>query len=558
MRHQVKKGLVLTLCAVLAALSAVSCGDAGKTMSGGSSQPEVSASSAESSESEAAVEPMKKYDPPITITTVFGEGNFEFPEGEDYGHNDMYQLWEDTMGVHIVNKIQCPATAVKEKMQMAIASNDIPDFGSVDATMLRTLIKNDMVEDMTDIYNTWASDNLKEVTGQSDNALFAPTLKDGRYMALPRANTIGDQLPILFIRSDWLDKLNLDPPKTVEEMFEIAEAFATQDPDGNGIADTYGIQMDKDLSKLPYLLASYGAYSKQWVKQEDGSYIAGCTDPKVKEGLQAMRDLYAAGGLDPEFAVKEEAKTEEFVAAGKIGMYIGFFWWPLGAMKDCVANVEGADWIAVELPPSKNMETYLTPVELNTAGYLYVRKGYEHPEAVVVMMNHLCDGYAAPWLVGEDTDFAKGYQAIAADVKYKNVAVNGMMPFSLAGNINWGPIFQEAIDKGEKHVFGKDQDYQNVISTELSPEMQWAWKKVYLEAYPVLGDFENLHYNDYTGSPTDTAVKVQSLLEKEMLTTFIGMIMGEIPIDSFDDFVKRYNSMGGEKIAQEIQAAMAE
>ena len=43
-----------------------------------------------------------------------------------------------------------------------------------------------------------------------------------------------------------------------------------------------------------------------------------------------------------------------------------------------------------------------------------------------------------------------------------------------------------------------------------------------------------------------------------MLTTFIGMIMGEIPIDSFADFVKRYNSMGGEKIAQEIQAAMAE
>lgn len=72
MRRQVKKGLALTLCAVLAALSAVSCGDAGKTMSGGSSQPEVSASSAESSESEATVEPMKKYDPPITITTVFG------------------------------------------------------------------------------------------------------------------------------------------------------------------------------------------------------------------------------------------------------------------------------------------------------------------------------------------------------------------------------------------------------------------------------------------------------------------------------------------------------
>ena len=329
-------------------------------------------------------------------------------------------------------------------MQMAIATNDIPDFASVDATMLRTLIKNDMVEDLTDIYNTWASDNLKEVTGQSDNALFAPVLKDGRYMALPRANTIGDQILILFIRSDWLETLGLKPPKTVEEMFAIAEAFAARDPDGNGKADTYGIQLDKDLSKLPYILASYGAYSRQWVQREDGTFFAGCTDPKVKDGLQAMRDLYAAGGLDPEFAVKEEGKSAELVAAGQMGMYIGFFWWPLNELKDCVANVDGADWIAVEMPASESLDQYMTPVELNTAGYLYVRKGFENPEAVVVMMNHVCDGYAAPWLVGEDTDFAAGYQKIAADPKYKNVPVNDMMPFTLAGNINWGPVFQKA------------------------------------------------------------------------------------------------------------------
>ena len=97
-----------------------------------------------------------------------------------------------------------------------------------------------------------------------------------------------------------------------------------------------------------------------------------------------------------------------------------------------------------------------------------------------------------------------------------------------------------------------------MISTELAPEMQWAWKTTYLKAYPVLGDFENLHYNDYAGSPTDTAVKVQSLLDKERLTAFIGMIMGDISLDEFDSFIERYNSMGADKIAQEIQEIMAQ
>ena len=173
MKHQFKQGICFILCAILASLTAISCSQ-GSPASSDSPSPSSNASA------DMPVDPMMKYDPVLTINIAMSEGNFEFPEGEDYQHNDMYDLFEDTMGIHFNNIIQAPANAMKEKMQMAIATNDIPDMASVDATMLRTLINNDMIEDMTDIYNTWASDNLKEVTGQSDNALFAPTLKDGR------------------------------------------------------------------------------------------------------------------------------------------------------------------------------------------------------------------------------------------------------------------------------------------------------------------------------------------------------------------------------------------
>ena len=86
------------------------------------------------------------------------------------------------MGIKVENSILCASNAMTEKFQLAVASDEIPDFGIVDATTLASLIKNDMVTDMTDIYKEWATDNLKEVAGQQDNALFAPTVKDGRYM----------------------------------------------------------------------------------------------------------------------------------------------------------------------------------------------------------------------------------------------------------------------------------------------------------------------------------------------------------------------------------------
>ncbi len=45
----------------------------------------------------------------------------------------------------------------------------------------------------------------------------------------------------MWIRQDWLDNLGLEVPRTWDEMAAVAEAFVTQDPDGNGEDDTIGI-----------------------------------------------------------------------------------------------------------------------------------------------------------------------------------------------------------------------------------------------------------------------------------------------------------------------------
>ncbi len=521
---------------------------------GGCGKEEVQEVKVEGPASEA--DKMKKYEPPITLTFAKSEVVTNYPTGQDAQNNDMYKMWEEVMGIKVENSILCAPAALTEKFQLAIASDEIPDFGIVDATTLDSLIKNDMVTDMTDIYDQWATDNLKEVTGQQNNALFAPTLSDGRYMAIPVANTVGDSYPIMYIRSDWMEALNLEYPETMEDVFAIAEKFATQDPDGNGADDTYGLYLDKDLNGLDAIMAAYEVYSKDeyWVKQEDGSFQAGCTDPDAKKPLEQLAHLYEVGAIDHEFAVKEAAKEEELIASGRIGIYIGFFYSPLGAMKDSVANV-GADWKAVAMPAAEGYGEYKPGVNLNVYGYIYAKKGISNPEAIVVMLNHLCDGYGAPWLTDGNSEFYKKYNEMAAVEEIRLAGPNNLMPFQMAGNINWGDTFNAAIEAGEEHVEGKDADYQNVISTELPAEMSWAWKKVYLEAYPVM-NLDNVRYSDYTGAPTPTMSKTQSLLNTQKLTDYIAIIMGEQPVEYFDTFAETFNSIGGEKIAQEIEEAL--
>lgn len=501
---------------------------------------------------------LKKYDPEITLTFAKPESVSNYAEGEDAQNNSAYSMWEDLMGIHVENQILAPSGSMTEKMQLAIGSNDIPDFAIVDATMMASLIKNDMVEDMTDVYEAWATDDLKALVEQNDKGLFAPvTNTDGRYMGIPVPNTLGDSYPIMWIRQDWLDALGLDAPKTMDEALDIAMKFAAEDPDGNGEDDTYGLYLDKDLGGLDYIMAAYEAYTKDeyWIKTEDGNFIAGCTDEKAKKPLEKLAELYKAGAIDPEFAVKDGSKEKELIAAGKIGIYCGLFFEPLFEMKDCISNVEGADWTAVKMPPAEGVDNYKPGVPLNVYGYIYAKKGIANPEAIVVMMNWLCDGYAEP---KEDNAFYIRYNELMADPKIRDTSgVNNLMPFQMAANINWGETFLNAIKNGDEHVSGKDADYQNVISTELDAASSWAWKKVYLEGYLAI-DFDNVRYSDYAGAPTATAVKTQSLLDKQKLTDYIAIIMGDKDISYFDTFVETYNSIGATKIAEEIKETLGE
>ena len=91
---------------------------------------------------------MKAYDPAITMTFNKSEVVTAYPEGMDAQNNALYQMWEDIMGIKVENSIR-PSSSMTEENAAAIGSNEIPDFGIVDATMMATLIKNDMVEDMS-------------------------------------------------------------------------------------------------------------------------------------------------------------------------------------------------------------------------------------------------------------------------------------------------------------------------------------------------------------------------------------------------------------------------
>ena len=127
-------------------------------------------------------------------------------------------------------------------------------------------------------------------------------------------------LPILWIRQDWLDALGLEAPRTWDELAQVANAFVTEDPDGNGEDDTIGIlgpgnadhmnAVGGNQFGLDPLFSCYQSYPQYWLEGEDGKVEYGSIQPETKTALENISKLYADGDIDPEMLVRSDSKEQ--------------------------------------------------------------------------------------------------------------------------------------------------------------------------------------------------------------------------------------------------------
>ncbi len=187
---------------------------------------------------EAAVpkmSPFAPYSEPITLTCVrIANRGTQHAPGESGFDNGTLKAIEKVLNVKVkVLWETAPGDDYKTKLNLAIASDKLPDFFQVgDYQTFQALATNNKLADLTEAYNTCiggrAAEHLKEYAGkQLINATFG-----GKVYGVPG---VGDTFNhnLLWIRPDWLKKVDLPLPKTVDDVKNLAKAFVEKDPGGN-------------------------------------------------------------------------------------------------------------------------------------------------------------------------------------------------------------------------------------------------------------------------------------------------------------------------------------
>ncbi|WP_219835693.1 extracellular solute-binding protein [Paenibacillus sp. R14(2021)] len=484
-----------------------------------------------------------------------GAGNL--PPGDSDDNNQFTRYVKEKLNISFKAAFTTAPEAYDQKLSLAMASNELPDVTVVAEDDFKKLVENGQVEDLTAVYNKYASPTLKKIYDSTNGRSLKQATVDGKLMAIPNVNTMADFTNMLWVRKDWLDKLGLKEPRTLDDIITVAKAFIEKDPDGNGQADTMGLPGPSKNSPLvtndknhyfgfEQIFALDHAFPGMWVKNDKGEIEYGSIQPQAKKGLELLQKMYKDGVIDNQFVFRDD--PSQFVKSGKAGMFFGPWWMPLGMLQDAVKNDPKAEWISI-LAPFGADGTYTTNRGSASGDFVVLKKGFQHPEALILYMNL----YGAN-LVGEDPEGAQkldpnvdlGYWPIRMTLEYGDKVERTSI--EVQGVID-GKNKPESLDPVKKSIYDaymRDQKNPRKVVPD------WALASSWLASGKVLSQPMNIMNNEFTGT-TESMIQKWATLSKLENETYLKIVMGQLDIGAFDDFVKKWTELGGEQVTQEVR-----
>ncbi|WP_158289523.1 extracellular solute-binding protein [Paenibacillus flagellatus] len=536
--------IAVTALAVLAS----ACGSGGQGAEGGSGQKAADPAAGQP----AKIDPFRMPNP-IEVTTFKSvSAGAKLTAGDTVENNQYTRYIKDKTNIDFKILWYASGTDYDQKSKLAIASGDIPDVLMVDEPTFLSLAEAGQLEDLSGVYEKYASPLTKELYASTNNKAIEKATYKGKLMGIPNISVQADAASLLWVRKDWLDKLGLQPPKSVDDIAAIAKAFVERDPDGNGKADTIGLTGSSGINvpgkaghhNWKGLFLAYNAYPANWIKDGSGKIVYGSLSPETKQALGKLRDMYAAGLIDKEFALRKDGNQP--VIAGQAGMFFGP-WWSGGVVADTMTNNPKAEFEPYLIPDAKGQYNNLMVPVSNR--FIVVKKGMKHPEAAVV--------YANTFIAAQrktDPDSAKLDFTVSAEYwpignatyDYADAVERKSETLKKAMN---GEIKPESLNPEMKAL------YDNAMIDKAKPKADLkVWRTFYGYTAPaeLLKRKMNQVYSEYTAT-TKTMERKWANLQKLETETFLKIVMGELPLDAFDKFVADWKSQGGDDITKEVQ-----
>lgn len=263
---------------------------------------------------------------PVSFTILSNDGGQAYAKKAKPGdpfYKEMSKLFSDSIGQPTtINFDFIPSADYAQQMITRFASNDIPEI--VSSTGLQDkgnakAVENGQFVPLNDLIDKYGP-NLKKKIPQS--VWESPRISEnGKIYGIPKMLNPMDPAAF-FVRQDWLDKLNMKAPTTLQEYLDFFKAVKNTDLNGDGKKNEVGYVV-RDAFGMSN--AFFGAFhldpsggpgnSGEW-QFVGGQFIPDIINPKMKDAVAFYKTLYDNGYMNRDFLQTKATQWTNYVYNG--------------------------------------------------------------------------------------------------------------------------------------------------------------------------------------------------------------------------------------------------
>lgn len=359
---------------------------------------------------------------------------------------------------------------------------------------------------------------------------------------------------VSMIRKDWLDKLNLEVPETLDDWYNVLKAFKTQDPNGNGKADEIPLTATFNVRDIYRFGEAFGLYRSgnaecRWDVGEDGKVFFKDTTDGFKKTLEFLNKLYVEGLLDPEYATAGYDKTSEKISRDLLGSLSSDWMSNIATYNGNLktAGVEDANWVAVQPiknPEGKSMITNRWSVWKTAA----ISKDCKNPELAMKWLDFQtlsAEGVALTNFGVEDVSYTKsedGKITLTQDAVNNPDGIGAQEYLRSLGA--WGQLPYPQAKEGYEVLWADQPEIIEFANSFTSAQIR--------QPFPNSGTKAALAFTDDENA---IRTEVETNIETYCDEMAIKFIEGKESLDKFDEYVATVESYGLSQLLEVHQSA---
>ena len=261
------------------------------------STPASTAAESTASEAEDAGSDLPLWQQPfeetVTLDVVIGwDADPSIKEGTTPDTNSLLTVAKDLFNIELNFMWMVPNDQYSDRLAMQLSSGDIPDIVMLDSAYFYEFLDSDYLRDLTDAYDTYASDQLKSTLDYFGEAPVTYSSRDGKLYGVPALLDTSESVAGLYYRSDWLEGSGTAVPTNVDEMNDMLIALAEYGASVNGGQATAGLGSTSSVLNTNFALSAYfhcyGSYPNKWVMR-DGQLVNGFMLDETLDALNGLR-----------------------------------------------------------------------------------------------------------------------------------------------------------------------------------------------------------------------------------------------------------------------------